>query len=115
MLRVARYARKRNLRAGGRMSGVQLSLDEFVARQPSRTEQGQNLHRVVKGIGAFVLEFCRARTGQTFTAAELHAFVAKRSGRAPASADRILRALRQAGVVDVRLVSRSASLYLVAP
>ena len=71
-----------------------------------------HLDRVSSRIGAAVLEFCRAHT--TFHAGELHRHVETATGvSAPASADRILRDLRQRGAVSYRVVSRRESLYEV--
>lgn len=71
-----------------------------------------HLERVSSRIGAAVLEFCREH--KTFHAGELHRHVEVKTGvSAPASADRILRDLRQRGVVNYRVVSRRESLYEV--
>jgi hypothetical protein len=86
---------------------------------PPRDEtHHESLRRVTSAIGADVLAFLRARVGQQFHADELRAYVDARHQCAPASADRICRALRQAGKCRVVLVSRAQSLYLceaVAP
>jgi Fe2+ or Zn2+ uptake regulation protein len=71
-----------------------------------------NLERVSSRIGAAVLSFCQAH--KQFHAGELHQHVEQATGvSAPASADRILRDLRQRGVVEYRVVSRRESLYEV--
>lgn len=75
-----------------------------------RTEQAAQLARVSANLGDRIVEFCRARVGQTFRAAELHAACA---GSAPASADRVLRALRREGRIGYVVESRSGSLYRV--
>lgn len=75
-------------------------------------EQREHLDRVSSRIGAAVLEFCLAH--RQFRAGELHRHVERATGvSAPASADRILRSLRQRHVVDYRVVSRRESLYEV--
>jgi Fe2+ or Zn2+ uptake regulation protein len=75
-------------------------------------EQREHLDRVSSRIGAAVLEFCQAH--KHFHAGELHSHVERATGvSAPASADRILRSLRQRRVVDYRVVSRRESLYEV--
>ncbi|MGE5570495.1 MAG: hypothetical protein ACM3S5_15770, partial [Rhodospirillales bacterium] len=57
-----------------------------------------HLDRVSSRIGAAVLDFCQAH--RQFHAGELHQHVERATGvSAPASADRILRDLRQRGVV----------------
>jgi hypothetical protein len=42
---------------------------------------------------------------------ELHDYIRKNARVAPASPDRVLRQLRKQGVIDYRVVSRSASQY----
>ena len=75
-------------------------------------EQRQQLDRVSSRIGAAALEFCQAN--RQFHAGELHQHVERATGvSAPASADRILRNLRQRGVIEYRVVSRRESLYEV--
>lgn len=70
--------------------------------------------RVAQRIGPAILDFV-ARHDQ-FTAAELRAYVGRVVGdTAPASADRILRLMRQRGELDYRVVSRRQSLYKVLP
>lgn len=64
-------------------------------------------------IGSHVLAFCRSRIGREFHAQELRDYVARVHPTAPASADRILRDLRQRELVQYVLVSRSRSLYRV--
>ena len=76
--------------------------------------QGEHLDRVRSRIGRSVLEFCRERLGETFHAQELRDRVAFDTGIvAPASADRVLRDLRQRGYVDYEVVSRRESKYRV--
>ena len=48
-----------------------------------------------------------------FTAENLRSFVGE--GAAPASADRVLRALRQQGIINYRVVDRANSLYEALP
>jgi len=83
--------------------------------QPCNT-QAANLRRVGGAIGRDVLAFCRQPRiagGRVFSITELAAWVQARSHRAPDSAGRILRLLRQRGVLDYAVVSRPASLYRV--
>ena len=75
-------------------------------------DQREQLDRVSSRIGSAVLGFCQDH--RQFHAGDLHAHVERATGvSAPASADRILRNLRQRGVVDYRVVSRRESLYEV--
>lgn len=72
----------------------------------------ENLERVSARIASVVLQFCRER--ETFHADDLRRAVIRETGiAAPASADRILRDLRQKRQVIYRCLSRSESLYEV--
>lgn len=75
------------------------------------------LEPVASRIGRSILEFFRAKVaGSTFRADELHQHVSSETGlTAPASADRILRALRQKGALNYTCISRRYSLYRVDP
>ncbi len=81
--------------------------------------QRENLERVSAQIEGYILEFAAAvplRGHCQFHVEELRQYVADRVKVAPASADRILRALRQQGRLNYRVVNRRASLYeLTAP
>lgn len=79
--------------------------------KPAASVQAAELARVEKGIALHVLAFCRGR--ETFHADELRAYVQERTGRAPASPDRILRQLRSRGLVSYRVADRARSLYAV--
>jgi hypothetical protein len=79
-------------------------------------EQPVQLEHVSGQIAQMILGFVRARyrTGQVeFHADELREHIARHTDghTAPASADRILRALRKAGRVQYVVVSRRHSLY----
>ena len=77
-------------------------------------EQEQQLARVTGALGRAILSFCRSRwnTKQVeFHADELREWVAARCPAAPASADRVLRGLRRAGLVAYEILNRRASLY----
>jgi len=88
---------------------MSLALEESDKRAE---EQRKNLERVTSAIGIDVLAFCRGRgVDAEFHAAELHEYVG--SHIAPASADRILRNLRQCGHVDYVIINRRASLYQI--
>jgi hypothetical protein len=78
---------------------------------PDASEQAKEIVRVERGIALDVQAFCR--THPTFHADELRAYVAEKSGRAPASPDRILRQLRSRGALRYRCIDRAASLYEV--
>lgn len=77
----------------------------------SKTEQDEQLDRVSARIGHLVRAFVLAQTG-IWTSSELRAYVAERTSTAPASADRVLRDLRQRGIIDYRVVSRAESTYV---
>lgn len=73
---------------------------------------GENLERVSVRIAAAVKQFCREH--RRFHADDLRNYVTEATGiNAPASADRVLRDLRQKGQLNYRLLSRSESLYEV--
>jgi len=76
--------------------------------------QPRELKRVASRISAAILDFCRARECMYFYADELRAYVSTECGtNAPASADRILRSLRQSGRIAYVVTSRSDSRYFV--
>lgn len=70
---------------------------------------------IVKGrIKRAILAFTAHKT--VFRADQLRAYVAARCGSlAPASADRVLRDLRQKGKLNYRVVNRRKSLYRLVP
>jgi hypothetical protein len=74
-------------------------------------KQDEELSRVTSAIGRAILEF--ARVNRTFHAEDLRRAVSNVSVTAPASADRVLRDLRQRGLISYRVVSRTESLYEV--
>lgn len=76
------------------------------------SEQQENLDRVSARIGRAILEFFGRN--QEFFADELRKSVTQQVGAvAPGSADRVMRDLRQKGIIDYRCVSRSQSKYKV--
>lgn len=78
--------------------------------------QREEIARVSSAIGKTIIAFLRARlnNGMTeFYADELRQWVAASHPGAPASADRILRALRQSGQISYSVVNRRASLYRI--
>jgi hypothetical protein len=76
--------------------------------------QHDHLASVGSRIGAAITAFCRARVGREFHADTLRRHVTAQVGVvAPGSADRILRDLRQRGVVVYSVVNRRQSLYRV--
>lgn len=83
-------------------------------------EQAPQIARVQSAIGGAVLAFCRhvmshALNGDTsFRGDELRVWINKQGiDCAPASPDRILRALRRAGQLDYTIINRRQSLYRV--
>lgn len=72
----------------------------------------ENLERVSSRIAQAIIRFCREH--EYFYADELRKYVASETGvLAPASADRVLRDLRQRGVIDYVVLNRRASWYQV--
>jgi hypothetical protein len=78
----------------------------------------QNLDRVTRSIGDTIVDFCIARKNinqPQFHMAELTKFVADDGHSiAPDSAGRVLRSLRQDGLIAYTLKSRRDSLYELA-
>jgi hypothetical protein len=75
-----------------------------------------NLESVSKRISTAVATFVKRNLYQDFTALELRYYVANQVGPvAPGSPDRIMRSLRQRGVINYELLDRSASLYRGLP
>lgn len=76
--------------------------------------QQEELDRVSSRIAGALIHFCRKHIGKAFRADDLHTHVMRACGSiAPASSDRILRLLRQRGVIDYEVTSRRDSRYLV--
>lgn len=72
------------------------------------------LEAVAGRISDAIVAFCRKRVGQEFHADDLRRFVSVATGtNAPASSDRVLRDLRQRGVIVYTVVNRAKSLYRV--
>jgi hypothetical protein len=85
-----------------------------MAEQDEFDFQGQqeNLERVSSRIAWAIIRFCRDH--RRFHADELRSYVVAQTGiAAPGSADRILRDLRQRGIIDYEVLSRRESLYVV--
>lgn len=82
---------------------------------PKPSEQEYNIERVASAIAQAVIAFCQGRVRERpeFFADELRRYVANQNLAAPASPDRILRLMRQRGLIDYVVVSRSRSLYRV--
>jgi hypothetical protein len=95
------------------------SMPSVVAPKPEvqpkpKSEQQRNLDRVKVSIADVIIEFFEMRRiGDRFFAADLHRFVGSRAQIAPASADRVMRDLRHANVINYCVVSRSRSEYRV--
>lgn len=77
------------------------------------SEQTDNLERVLTRIAAAIIEFF-GRTQDTFFAEEMREYVERTVGRiAPGSPDRVMRDLRQRGLIDYEVLSRAASKYRI--
>ena len=74
--------------------------------------QQENLDRVRSKIQEAILEFANQRIGQAFHADDLRRYVASQCQVAPGSSDRVLRDLRQRGLVGYQVINRRQSLYL---
>jgi len=81
------------------------------------TEQLDQINRVRSQIGHHIEAFLGDHLNQEFHADDMRRYVAERVNGyiAPASADRILRDLRQKGVVNYKVTNRRQSLYRALP
>lgn len=86
-----------------------------VVAGPRASEQAVQLARVAEGIERTVFLWCALNIGRSFRLAEFTNEVqdAHEGYCAPDSPARLLRLLRQRGLVQVVLVSRSGSLYRI--
>ena len=78
--------------------------------------QAQQRERVRRGIAPFILDWCRHRVNLNhpqFRMDELRAHIEGWGHRAPDSAGRILRLLRQEGAIKYSVVNRAQSLYRI--
>ena len=85
-------------------------------------EQNTQLNRVATSAADAILDFYKQRledpeTKGAFTADQLRFYVNNNvsGGAAPASADRVLRMLRQKGKLDYVVLNRGKSLYRFVP
>lgn len=78
------------------------------------SQQQENISRVRAKIGYVILTFFKHHKGLEFHADELRQFVIQSVpfSVAPGSPDRIMRDLRQDGLIDYRVIDRRNSLYL---
>lgn len=75
-------------------------------------QQVLELKRVTLSLEDAIVAFAHMVRKREFKADELRAYVTRRVlGSAPASPDRVLRALRAKGLLDYEVVSRSGSVY----
>jgi hypothetical protein len=80
----------------------------------SGCENDEYLYAVAARITSAIIDFCAERMGGQFHADELRQYVSLTVGScAPGSADRVLRHLRQCGVIDYVCINRARSLYLL--
>ncbi len=80
--------------------------------QPEPSRQEIELKRVKSKTSDWILEFFNAhQINEEFHAEDLHNFVKAKANIAPASADRIMRDMKQNGEINYEVVSRSQSLY----
>lgn len=81
-------------------------------------EQQRQLSRVRARIGGAIIEFVNQRLQQgrpDFHAEELRRWVQERAPGAPGSPDRVLRDLRQSGLIRYVVTDRRRSLYRLVP
>lgn len=75
------------------------------------TTHAEEHERVKQAIRRYIVAFADEHAGRHFHMDDLTRYVRRYVPTAPDSAGRILRALRQEGVIDYRLVSRRDSEY----
>jgi hypothetical protein len=86
--------------------------DQFDLWSDDGDDKVEHLERVSSRIARAILDYCRDH--RQFHADDLRRAVTRATGiSAPASADRILRDLRQKGIIDYKVLDRRASLYAV--
>jgi len=74
--------------------------------------QEEELNRVTARIARSIITFCKGLRGtKRFHAEDLRTFVGEEARVAPGSADRVLRGMRQKGLLDYEVVNRAQSLY----
>ena len=78
----------------------------------SDVRQESEIRRVRGRIGPLVIDFARlVGTGKEFGIEQLQSYILSQAVAAPASPDRILRDLRQRGLLDYVVVSRRGAVY----
>lgn len=99
------------------MGGMKDTLgdDLFCVTPPSPKENGNEHHleRVSNRIAPAIFDFCSSHVGQEFHMENLVKHIREKLGIAPDSPSRILRSLRQDGVIDYVVVNRKQSLYRI--
>jgi hypothetical protein len=76
------------------------------------SQQEVELQRVKMKTSDWIKQFFDAhQLGEQFHAEDLHEFVKAKANIAPASADRIMRDMKQSGEINYEVVNRSQSLY----
>jgi hypothetical protein len=83
------------------------------------SEQGDNLDRVTARIGVAIVTYFKLKElacQSDYHVEDLRVYVRQRVGMiAPGSADRVMRALRQDGIINYKCLRRSESLYRILP
>jgi hypothetical protein len=86
--------------------------EQFDLWSDNGDDKAEHLERVSSRIARAILDYCRDHP--QFHADDLRRAVTRTTGcAAPGSADRVLRRLRQQGMIDYVCLSRSESLYEV--
>lgn len=94
----------------------QVSFEQYEIDFAAAATQPRELKRVKEGIGLYVYQFCKQRLDEgnlEFTIEELSVYIKQHQTCAPDSASRILRLLRQDGIIRYRVLDRSRSLYII--
>lgn len=92
-----------------------ISIDQYKIDRTARQSQPRELKRVKDKLHDLVIDFVKAlHTGQVFHMAQLEQHIQeRRPDVAPGSAGRILRLLRDEGLVEYDVVNRRRSAYVL--
>lgn len=93
---------------------MKISVEQFQRDPLGRQGQPRELRRVRREIALYVMDFSRERIGQVFHIQEMESYINKFKRIAPGSGARILRKLRDEGLIEYRVINRRASAYTIS-
>lgn len=92
---------------------MKISFEQYMQDPTGVQRQAAELTRVARNVASVILDYCRDRVGCEFSLRDLALYVMHHANATPDSASRILRSLRQEGLVDYVVTSRSKSKYRI--